>query len=91
MIAYHFPPLAGGSGIQRTLRFARHLPALSRRLDSVGEIARILPAGMLDWRLGKALLPQALAVQQPSRRRRSQVLADLLIQAIAAPGLGASR
>ncbi len=28
MVAYHFPPLAGSSGIQRTLRFARHLPAL---------------------------------------------------------------
>ena len=26
MIAYHFPPLAGSSGIQRTLRFAQHLP-----------------------------------------------------------------
>ena len=26
MIAYHFPPLAGSSGIQRTLNFARHLP-----------------------------------------------------------------
>ncbi|MCK7579213.1 MAG: glycosyltransferase [Chromatiales bacterium] len=26
MIAYHFPPLAGSSGIQRTLCFARHLP-----------------------------------------------------------------
>ncbi len=26
MIAYHFPPLAGGSGILRTLGFARHLP-----------------------------------------------------------------
>jgi len=25
MIAFHFPPLAGSSGIQRTLRFARHL------------------------------------------------------------------
>ena len=25
MIAYHFPPLAGSSGIQRTLRFAQHL------------------------------------------------------------------
>jgi len=25
-IAYHFPPLAGSSGIQRTLRFVRHLP-----------------------------------------------------------------
>ena len=28
MIAYHFPPLAGSSGIQRTLRLAQHLPAL---------------------------------------------------------------
>lgn len=26
MIAYHFPPLAGSSGIQRTLRFMRYLP-----------------------------------------------------------------
>ena len=28
MIAYHFPPLAGSSGIQRTLRIVQHLPAL---------------------------------------------------------------
>ena len=28
MIAYHFPPLAGSSGIQRTLRFIQHLPGL---------------------------------------------------------------
>lgn len=27
VIAYHFPPLAGSSGIQRTLRFVQHLPA----------------------------------------------------------------
>ena len=27
MIAYHFPPLTGSSGIQRTLRFVQHLPA----------------------------------------------------------------
>jgi glycosyltransferase involved in cell wall biosynthesis len=26
MIAFHFPPLAGSSGMQRTLSFARHLP-----------------------------------------------------------------
>lgn len=26
LIAYHFPPLSGSSGIQRTLRFARYLP-----------------------------------------------------------------
>jgi glycosyltransferase involved in cell wall biosynthesis len=28
MVAYHFPPLAGSSGIQRTLRFVQHLPAV---------------------------------------------------------------
>lgn len=28
MIAFHFPPLAGSSGIQRTLRFVQHLPSL---------------------------------------------------------------
>jgi glycosyltransferase involved in cell wall biosynthesis len=28
MVAYHFPPLAGSSGIQRTLRFVQHLPQL---------------------------------------------------------------
>ena len=27
MVAFHFPPLAGSSGIQRTLRFVRHLPS----------------------------------------------------------------
>ncbi len=27
MVAYHFPPFAGSSGIQRTLRFLQHLPA----------------------------------------------------------------
>jgi glycosyltransferase involved in cell wall biosynthesis len=26
MIAFHFPPMAGSSGIQRTLRFVQHLP-----------------------------------------------------------------
>lgn len=28
LVAYHFPPLAGSSGIQRTLRLAQHLPQL---------------------------------------------------------------
>ena len=27
MVAFHFPPWSGGSGIQRTLRFVQHLPA----------------------------------------------------------------
>lgn len=42
MIAYHFPPLAGSSGIQRTLRFVQHLlayplPGLRKKLASVGQ------------------------------------------------------
>lgn len=28
MIAFHFPPMRGSSGIQRTLRFVQHLPSL---------------------------------------------------------------
>ena len=28
LIAYHFPPLAGSSGVQRALRLAQHLPGL---------------------------------------------------------------
>ena len=27
MVAFHFPPMSGSSGIQRTLRFVQHLPA----------------------------------------------------------------
>ena len=27
MIAYHYPPFSGSSGIQRTLRFSQDLPA----------------------------------------------------------------
>ncbi|MGH8546020.1 MAG: glycosyltransferase, partial [Gammaproteobacteria bacterium] len=27
MIAFHYPPAAGSSGLQRTLSFSRHLPA----------------------------------------------------------------
>lgn len=28
MIAFHFPPFVGSSGLQRTLRFVQHLPSL---------------------------------------------------------------
>ncbi|MHB1198221.1 MAG: glycosyltransferase [Polaromonas sp.] len=61
------------------------------RLDSVDEIARVLPALVHDWRQGKAVLPQALAVQQASRRGRSQALAALLEQAKASQGVAAGR
>jgi hypothetical protein len=57
MIAYHFPPLRGSSGIQRTLRFARHLPefgwepivltAHPRAYESVGDdLMADVPAGV---------------------------------------------
>jgi len=52
------------------------------RLDSTDDIALLLPALVHDWRQGKAVLPQTLAVQQASRRGRSQALAALLGQAI---------
>lgn len=31
LIAYHFPPIHGSSGVQRTLRFAQHLPSFGWR------------------------------------------------------------
>lgn len=31
LVAYHFPPLRGSSGVQRTLRFAQHLPKFGWR------------------------------------------------------------
>jgi glycosyltransferase involved in cell wall biosynthesis len=57
MIAYHFPPLRGSSGIQRTLRFARHLPefgwepivltAHPRAYESLGDdLMADVPAGL---------------------------------------------
>lgn len=54
------------------------------RLDSVDEIARLLPELVSDWRQGKGTLPQAQAVQQASRRGRTQALAALLAQAATA-------
>ncbi|MBD8531342.1 glycosyltransferase [Massilia sp. CFBP 13647] len=58
MVAFHFPPQRGSSGVQRTLAFSRHLPALgwqpavltahprahaSRGQEQVGEIPPDLP------------------------------------------------
>ena len=31
LIAFHFPPIKGSSGVQRTLRFAQHLPKFGWR------------------------------------------------------------
>lgn len=60
------------------------------RLDSPDEIALLLPALVRDWRQGKAVLPQTLAVQQSSRRGRSQALVALLEQATAACAVATS-
>lgn len=55
------------------------------RLDSAPEIAALLPAFVRDWRQGRSVLPQALAVQQASRRGRSQVLVQLLNDTLERP------
>ena len=60
------------------------------RLDSVDEIAQVLPAMVCEWRQGKRVLPKTLAVQQSSRRGRSQTLVTLLEQATASHRLTAS-
>jgi Glycosyl transferase 4-like domain len=59
------------------------------RLDSVEEISQLLPTLVRDWRKGLGVLPQALAVQQASRRGRSTALASLLEQAISTTGVEA--
>lgn len=53
------------------------------RLDSVEEIASLLPALVRNWREGRVSLPTQDAVQQASRRGRSQVFAGLLNTAVA--------
>jgi glycosyltransferase involved in cell wall biosynthesis len=58
LVAFHFPPVRGSSGVQRTLRFAQHLPAYGwrpvvltidpRAYESVGHAAgNEIPAGLL--------------------------------------------
>ena len=51
------------------------------RLDSVDEIADLLPVLVHDWRQGKAVMPKPQAVQQASRLGRSRALVELLAQA----------
>ena len=55
MVAFHFPPLVGTSGIERTLRFAQYLPEYGwepevltvhpRAYDAIGD-TRSIPAGL---------------------------------------------
>ena len=57
------------------------------RLDSADEICRLLPALVVAWRKGVAVLPEPQAVQQASRHGRSQALATLLEHVISAKGV----
>ncbi|MBS0366442.1 MAG: glycosyltransferase [Proteobacteria bacterium] len=61
MIAYHFPPYRGSSGLQRTLRFAQHLPRFGwqpvvlsvhpRAYEATGASAgNEVPAGLAIYR-----------------------------------------
>lgn len=61
MIAYHFPPLAGSSGIQRTLRFAQHLPALGWQPLVLSANPRAYPSTSADL---LAEIPLDLVVQR---------------------------
>jgi hypothetical protein len=61
------------------------------RLDSASDIAAALVALVRDWRQGKTVLAQPLAVQQASRHGRSQVFATLLEQATGQHSAAASR
>ena len=55
MIAFHFPPLAFGSGIQRTLSFVRHLPALGWQPAVLTVAARA--HSEIDWNSTQAVPP----------------------------------
>jgi glycosyltransferase involved in cell wall biosynthesis len=52
MVAFHYPPSFGSSGVQRTLKFSRHLPALGWKPLVLTAHARAHPevsaAGMAD-------------------------------------------
>ena len=48
MIAFHFPPLAGSSGIQRTLRFVQHLPRNGWEPIVLSAHPRVYPATSQD-------------------------------------------
>ena len=59
MIAYHFPPLQGSSGIQRTLKFSRYLPEFGWQPLVLTVHPRAYPATSQDQ---LAEIPPRLAV-----------------------------
>jgi glycosyltransferase involved in cell wall biosynthesis len=61
MVAFHFPPLAGSSGIQRTLRFAQQLPQFGWRPLVLSADARAYERTSPDL---AAELPRELVVRR---------------------------
>ena len=51
MIAFHFPPYSGGSGIHRTLKFTRYLPEFGWEPVDIGgiEASHYLEATAMVW------------------------------------------
>lgn len=61
MIAYHFPPIQGSSGVHRTVQFARHLPSFGWAPIVVAPHHRAYPAiGDDSW----AKLPEEAIVRR---------------------------
>lgn len=61
MIAYHFPPIQGSSGVHRTVQFARHLPSFGWAPIIVAPHQRAYPAiGDDSW----AKLPEEVIVKR---------------------------
>lgn len=61
MIAYHFPPTQGSSGVHRTVEFARHLPAHGWEPLIVSVHPRAYPSIGQDW---YGSLPKATVIQR---------------------------
>lgn len=59
MIAYHYPPVQGSSGVQRTLAFSRELPALGWQPQVLTVAPRAYPAVSADL---LAAIPDGIAV-----------------------------
>ena len=61
MIAYHFPPIQGSSGVHRTVQFARHLPEFGWEPLIVTVHPRAYPEIGKDWFGG---LPESVVIKR---------------------------
>jgi len=72
MIAYHFPPIQGSSGVHRTVQFSRHLPKFGWAPIVVAPHPRAYPAtGDAQW----AKLPEECIVKRAFAMDSSRHLA----------------